>query len=44
MKEITVTVDYEGLKYQTNIITNKEAGDEEILKQAEDQIKRQLKN
>lgn len=25
MKEITVTVDYEGLKYQTNIITNKEA-------------------
>ncbi|MBU8732582.1 MULTISPECIES: BA3454 family stress response protein [Cytobacillus] len=44
MKEITVTVDYEGLKYQTNIITNKEAGDEEILKQAEDQIKRQLSN
>ncbi|MEK3856666.1 BA3454 family stress response protein [Cytobacillus sp. FSL H8-0458] len=44
MKEITVTVDYEGLKYQTNIITNKEAGDEEILKQAEDQIRRQLNN
>ncbi|MCM3707493.1 MULTISPECIES: BA3454 family stress response protein [Cytobacillus] len=44
MKEITVTVDYDGLKYQTNIITNKEAGEEEILKQAEDQIRRQLNN
>ncbi|URM32938.1 MULTISPECIES: BA3454 family stress response protein [Bacillaceae] len=44
MKEITVTVDYDGLKYQTNIITNKEAAEDEIRKQAEDQIRRQLNN
>ena len=44
MKEITVTVDYEGLKYQTNIITNTEACEDEIRKQAEDQIRRQLNN
>ncbi|MBT2687680.1 BA3454 family stress response protein [Bacillus sp. ISL-47] len=41
MKEITVTIDYDGMKYQTNIITNKEARDEEIMKQAEDQVRKQ---
>ncbi|GLB60922.1 BA3454 family stress response protein [Cytobacillus sp. NCCP-133] len=44
MKEITVTIDYEGQKYQTNILTNKEAGDKEILKKAEDQIRKQWNN
>lgn len=41
MKETTVTIDFGGMKYQTNIITNKEARDEEIVKQAEDQVRKQ---
>lgn len=41
MKEITVTIDFGGMKYQTNIITNKEAQDKEILKKAEDQVRKQ---
>ncbi|MGN7178225.1 molecular chaperone [Paenibacillus sp. FSL R5-0490] len=44
MKEITVTIDYEGMKYQTNIITNKEAREEEILKKAEEQVRKQWNN
>ncbi|WP_026580674.1 BA3454 family stress response protein [Bacillus sp. J33] len=41
MKEITVTIDYDGMKYQTNIITKKEVKEEEVIKKAEEQVRKQ---
>jgi hypothetical protein len=43
MVQITVTVDYNGKFYQTNVLTHREAAQEEIFKQALSQVKKQWK-
>lgn len=41
MMEITVTVRFQGKNYQTNVITHKGVIEEEIIRLAEDQIRKQ---
>jgi hypothetical protein len=41
MIEITVTVNYRGQDYQTNVIVNKRARKEEVLRLAQEQVTKQ---
>jgi hypothetical protein len=42
MIQVNVTVDYEGLLYHTNVITNYHVTQEKILQLALNQVKKQL--
>lgn len=42
MVKYTVTVDYEGRSYQTNVIADHETTQEDILELALNQVKKQL--
>ncbi|PLT33098.1 BA3454 family stress response protein [Bacillus sp. V5-8f] len=41
MKEITVVVNLNGHKYQTNVVVNGKARQDEILNLAEEQVRKQ---
>ncbi|NRD80379.1 BA3454 family stress response protein [Bacillus sp. BRMEA1] len=41
MVEISVTVMYEGMSYLTNVITDRNTSDEEILRLAYEQVRKQ---
>ncbi len=41
MVEVTVTVEYKGLNYQTNVLVNRSAVEEEIFETALRQVKEQ---
>ncbi|WCK55788.1 BA3454 family stress response protein [Aneurinibacillus sp. Ricciae_BoGa-3] len=41
MVEITVTVNYRGEDYQTNVIVDRRAKKEEVLRLAQEQVRRQ---
>ncbi|AHX21655.1 MULTISPECIES: BA3454 family stress response protein [Bacillus cereus group] len=42
MRKITVKVTFEGKNYQTNIITNEDITDDETIRLAREQIRKQL--
>lgn len=41
MREITVTVDYKGKNYLTNVIADRDTSDEEVLQKAREQVLKQ---
>jgi hypothetical protein len=41
MREITVTIDYRGKSYLTNVIADRDTTEEEILKMAREQVLKQ---
>jgi hypothetical protein len=41
MIQVTVTIQFQGKNYVTNVLTNREATEEKIMKQALDQVKKQ---
>lgn len=43
MVQINLTVDYKGNFYHTNVITSRDASDEEVMQLAISQVKRQWK-
>jgi hypothetical protein len=44
MVKFTVTVDFEGRYYQTNVLAHKDTAKEEIMQLARSQVKKQWKN
>ncbi|WHY75578.1 BA3454 family stress response protein [Neobacillus sp. WH10] len=43
MVQVEVTITFEGKSYLTNVITNRETSDDEILRLAYEQVKKQWK-
>jgi len=43
MVQVDVTITFEGKSYLTNVITNRETSDDEILRLAFEQVKKQWK-
>ncbi|MEH7354699.1 BA3454 family stress response protein [Neobacillus drentensis] len=43
MVQVEVTITFEGKSYLTNVITNRETSDDEILRLAFEQVKKQWK-
>lgn len=41
MREITVTVDYKGKNYLTNVIAHRDTSEEEVMKLAREQVLKQ---
>ncbi|MCM3121864.1 BA3454 family stress response protein [Mesobacillus sp. AQ2] len=41
MREITVTVDFQGKNYLTNVIADRDTSEEEIMEMARKQVKEQ---
>lgn len=44
MVKFTVTVDYQGKSYQTNVLANRDTAQEEIMQLAYSQVKKQWQN
>lgn len=44
MVKFTVTVDFQGKSYQTNVLAHRDTAQEEILQLAISQVKKQWKN